>query len=315
MSRKSTSSVEASCSAGEASFDRSGGAAVVTAALMQPWLPSKAPTTQAAAGACGAVAVPIVATTALMAVVGALVGFAVGSALGAMLALAIVLAAAIGATRLTSVQRLLARNARSVARERREASRLALLRSAGAVRQHQYRRVFHCPYCDGWEVRDRALVAIAESAEAVALAIELRQWSRDLVLCMNGSTALSTDARGRLERAGIRVHEQRIERVVERAEGGALEVQLRDASSLRADAVFVETRKRQSTDLARQLGCDAYDPTGCTIEKRGHTNVPGLYVIGDASRDVLQIVVAAAEGAEVAIAINTELTCEDLGET
>ena len=177
------------------------------------------------------------------------------------------------------------------------------------------RRVFHCPYCDGWEVRDRALVAIAESSDAVELAIEVRQWSTNLVLCTNGSTALTLDARARLSRAGIRVLEQRVERLVESTDGGELEIQLRDASTLRAEAVFVETRKRQSSDLARQLGCDAYDPAGCAIEKRGHTNVPGLYVIGDASRDVLQVVVAAAEGAEVAIAINTELTREDLGET
>lgn len=45
--------------------------------------------------------------------------------------------------------------------------------------------------------------------------------------------------------------------------------------------------------------------------KVGKTGVPGLYVIGDASRDVLQSIVAAAEGAEAAIAINGELLRDD----
>ncbi len=40
--------------------------------------------------------------------------------------------------------------------------------------------------------------------------------------------------------------------------------------------------------------------------------VPGLYVAGDASRAVQWVVVAAAEGAEAAFAINTDLLKEDL---
>jgi thioredoxin reductase len=35
--------------------------------------------------------------------------------------------------------------------------------------------------------------------------------------------------------------------------------------------------------------------------------VPGLYVVGDASRDVQFVVVAAAEGAKAAVAINKAL--------
>ena len=42
------------------------------------------------------------------------------------------------------------------------------------------------------------------------------------------------------------------------------------------------------------------------------THLPGLYVAGDASRAVQWVVVAAAEGAEAAFAINTDLIKEDL---
>jgi thioredoxin reductase len=42
------------------------------------------------------------------------------------------------------------------------------------------------------------------------------------------------------------------------------------------------------------------------------TNVPGLYVAGDASRYVRLSIVAAAEGAEAAFAINTALLKEDV---
>jgi thioredoxin reductase len=42
------------------------------------------------------------------------------------------------------------------------------------------------------------------------------------------------------------------------------------------------------------------------------TNVAGLYIAGDASHDVQLAVVAAAEGARAAVAINTALLREDL---
>jgi thioredoxin reductase len=42
------------------------------------------------------------------------------------------------------------------------------------------------------------------------------------------------------------------------------------------------------------------------------TAVPGLYVAGDASRNVQLVIIAAAEGAIAAFAINTELLNEDL---
>jgi thioredoxin reductase len=41
-------------------------------------------------------------------------------------------------------------------------------------------------------------------------------------------------------------------------------------------------------------------------------HIPGLYVAGDSSRNVLQVIVAAGEGAQEAIGINTALLREDL---
>lgn len=56
-----------------------------------------------------------------------------------------------------------------------------------------------------------------------------------------------------------------------------------------------------------------YDPKGCKVDNdQQMTNVPGLYLAGDASRDVLQVIVAAAEGAAAGIGINTALLREDL---
>ena len=64
--------------------------------------------------------------------------------------------------------------------------------------------------------------------------------------------------------------------------------------------------------------CNLAEAFGCNINKKGvvvtnrfqQTNIDGLYVAGDASKDMHFVVVAAAEGAKAAVIINKELQHE-----
>ena len=53
------------------------------------------------------------------------------------------------------------------------------------------RSVFHCPYCDGWESRDQPVAVYSRTSKGVAFAIQLKVWSRDLVLCTDGARPVS----------------------------------------------------------------------------------------------------------------------------
>ena len=77
-------------------------------------------------------------------------------------------------------------------------------------------------------------------------------------------------------------------------------------------ALFFTTGQTQQSELARMLGCDINEKGTVRTGKYETTHLPGLYVAGDASRAVQWVVVAAAEGAEAAFAINTDLLKEDL---
>lgn len=175
------------------------------------------------------------------------------------------------------------------------------------------RSVFHCPYCDGWEVRDQPLAVVGRDEEhGGGLALELLCWSRDVVLCSNGPAALGRDWRERLLRHGVSVREEPILRLEGR--DGILErIVFTDGPPLARRALFFWSSRRQSSDLPKRLGCDPYDAEGCHMDKFGRGNVPGLYVIGDASRDILQVIVGAGEGSEAAIMVNAELIKEDFG--
>jgi thioredoxin reductase len=75
------------------------------------------------------------------------------------------------------------------------------------------RSVFHCPYCDGWEMRDQSLAVYGCGENGLGLTLELLLWSRDLVLCTDGPSQLSEEERRRLVHHNIGLREERITRL------------------------------------------------------------------------------------------------------
>lgn len=171
--------------------------------------------------------------------------------------------------------------------------------------------VFHCPYCDGWEVRDQPLAVYGRGARGLGLSLELTGWSRDLVLCTDGPSEIAPDDRARLAHAGIGLREDRVARLDGR-DGVLQHVVFAGGAILPRRALFFTEGQTQQSPLARALGCRMSEKGTVQTGKYEATHLPGLYVAGDASRAVQWVVVAAAEGAEAAFAINTDLIKEDL---
>jgi thioredoxin reductase len=173
------------------------------------------------------------------------------------------------------------------------------------------RSVFHCPYCDGWEVRDQPIAIYGRGTRGLGLSLELTAWSADLVLCTDGPSEIDEEGRARLERNGIAIREERVTSL--QGSDGVLErVHFDGADPLPRRALFFTTGQFQQSELAVHLGCELNDKGTIATGKYEKTHLPGLFVAGDASRAVQWVVVAAAEGAEAAFAINTDLVREDL---
>jgi thioredoxin reductase len=77
-------------------------------------------------------------------------------------------------------------------------------------------------------------------------------------------------------------------------------------------ALFFSSGQRQASDLAARLGCRFTDSGAVDTGKCEATDVPGLYVCGDASREAQFVVVAMAEGSEAGMAISKSLFEESL---
>jgi thioredoxin reductase len=171
--------------------------------------------------------------------------------------------------------------------------------------------VFHCPYCDGWEMREQPLAIYGEGENGAGLALELTLWTDSLVLCTDGPSRLTEKELQRLAHHNIAVREEKIAHL--EGESGKLErIIFANGDIVPVRGMFFSTGQRQTSDLPAKLGCEFTDQGGVRTGNYEITNIPGLYVAGDASRLVQFVIVAASEGAQAAVAINKELLQQDL---
>jgi thioredoxin reductase len=172
------------------------------------------------------------------------------------------------------------------------------------------RSLFHCPYCDGWEWRDRTIAAMGRGQDCAGLALGLKTWSRDVVMCTNGAR-LARATRERLERNQIAIRTEPIARL-DHVDGALRAIAFTRGEPRACDALFFATGQHPQSAIATSLGCEVNRHGTVATGTLCDTNVPRVFVAGDASRDAQFVVVAAAEGAKAAMAINKALQKEEL---
>lgn len=171
--------------------------------------------------------------------------------------------------------------------------------------------VHHCPYCDGWEHRDEAIAIYGRGAQAYGLAREMLTWSRKLTVVSDGPCELTDEQRSDFLALLVTIDERKIARLAGR-EGRLDKIVFADGEHLPSTAIFFCSGQNQRCDLPEKLGCIFNRKGTVDTDRWERTNVPGVYVVGDASRNVQFVVVAAAEGAIAAQRINADLAAEDM---
>ncbi|TCZ68288.1 NAD(P)/FAD-dependent oxidoreductase [Flaviaesturariibacter aridisoli] len=170
--------------------------------------------------------------------------------------------------------------------------------------------VHHCPYCDGWEWRDQRLAVYAKTKDGSELCLALKNtWSEDVTYFTDGNTRIKPSTREYLEASGIRIITESLQGL-EGADGLLQGVRLNNGELVPMDALFFVNGFTQQCNLAEAFGCDVGRKGAVITNRSQQTNITGLYVAGDASRDMHFVVVAAAEGAKAAVNINKELIKE-----
>ena len=169
--------------------------------------------------------------------------------------------------------------------------------------------LFHCPYCDGWELRDKPLVVIiGDQVQGFHFIQTIYNWSKDLVVLTNGKVFQNLEQKNFIRHKGINIIENKIKKF-EGSNGQMEKIVFDDGESVLRKGGFVMPQLIQSSDFGKQLGCE-YNPLGgISVDSFGRTNIQGVYAAGDASViNPAQIIIAAAEGVRAAAGVNTDLT-------
>lgn len=163
--------------------------------------------------------------------------------------------------------------------------------------------VHHCLYCDGFEYAGKSVAALGKGDKGVDLAVVMKHWIADVVACSDG-TEVSADAARKLKRHGIPLRSEPVV-ALEGANGMLTKIKFNSGPELERAGLFFSTACHQASDLSQRLGCKRDEKGGVVMNPATEeTSVPGVYVAGDVSRDVLLVSIAIAEGAKAAVAIN-----------
>ena len=168
--------------------------------------------------------------------------------------------------------------------------------------------VFHCPDCDGFEVRDKRVAVLTRGNNSLGFVENLLTWTRKLTLLTDGGEISSAD-RAKLAELGVGLRTD----AVLRLEGDKSMKQLQrvlfgEGEPLECDALFFSLGTELATDFHETLGCRLDPECGLLwVDDTQQTSVNGVYAAGDLTPQSQLAVVAAAEGAMAAIHIHRSL--------
>lgn len=169
---------------------------------------------------------------------------------------------------------------------------------------------FVCPYCDGWEMRDRQLALVVNGAKAMHIARLIAGWTNRYSVCTNGPAELTPDEQEELRQHGVPVYEAPIRAIVSN-DGMVQLIELEDGTSVPCTGIFFGPKLAAGSDLPQAIGCEMTEAGSVVVDAMGKTIVPGIFSAGDAATEMHQAISAAALGAIAAAGINHELAMEN----
>ena len=181
--------------------------------------------------------------------------------------------------------------------------------------EHWGHSVVHCPYCHGWEVRDEPIGVLAVGSASVHQALLFRQLTDDLIYFSRG-TELHDEARARFAARGIEVVDTAVEGVESTADGVVAGVRLSDGRRVARRVLAVATSVQPRIEGLDGLRLPLEDLPGGMGRRlasgmAGLTEVPGVWVAGNATDPFAQVGASAAAGALAGAHMNAHLVTAD----
>lgn len=172
--------------------------------------------------------------------------------------------------------------------------------------------VLHCPYCHGYEVRDRPIAVIANHPAAAHQGVMLPDWGPTTYFTQ-GVFEPTPEEAAQLSARGVTIERSPVVELL--GEGQATRaLRLADGREVVAEAVFTAPKTRVTSPLAEQLGCAfAEGMTGLHIQVDAmqQTTAANVFAAGDAAQPMHNATLASAAGVMAGVAAHRSLIAEE----
>lgn len=155
-------------------------------------------------------------------------------------------------------------------------------------------RVFHCPYCHGYELGRGRIGVIATGPMSIHQAQLLPEWG-EVTFLLNEAIELDDQAVADLGARRVAIEPTPIAGIT-----GDADVVLADGRQLAFAGLFTASRNAPSTPVATRMGCALADtPFGTQIltDEARQTSIPGVFACGDVARVPHSVSLAVGDGA------------------
>lgn len=176
--------------------------------------------------------------------------------------------------------------------------------------------IFQCPYCHGWEVKERTwgyLLRAENLGHFLPFVLQLRGLARDVCVFQEAEFELPAEAVATLRGAGVRIFESPVLRLVGKDE--QLEaVLLADGTRVPCEIFYAHPPQKQ-VSLVASLGLELDENGFVRVDPMTReTSRPGIYAAGDLTTRMQGAIIAAASAMQASAVLNVDVTAELLRE-
>ena len=169
--------------------------------------------------------------------------------------------------------------------------------------------VVHCPYCHGYEIKNKKTGIIANGETAFHLAPMVKNLTDNLTILTNGKAEFNLEQSLKLKKNNITVIEKKITEI-EHHNGYIKNVVFKDHSKEHFEATYAALSFEQRSDIPESLGCELNEQGYIKVDIMGKTTVEGVFACGDNTTRIRSVANAVASGNMVGAVINMELSNE-----
>jgi len=170
--------------------------------------------------------------------------------------------------------------------------------------------VLHCPYCHGYEVKNEKTAIIANGEMGFEFAKLISNWTKDLRLCTNGKSELTSEQKQILKNHGVLILEEEINSI-NHNEGYVSDIVFKNGEKVEVKAIYARVPFEQHCKLPQDLGCEINEQGYLKVDFMQKTTIPGIFGSGDATTQMRSVALAVSSGSFAGAVINKELIDED----